>query len=137
MKWVIDRSVCRTREKADALAEALGSGASAVEYADVASGRVAGDVLMNSTSIGMHPREEESPVSAEALSGYGVVFDAVYTPLETQLLRVRLNHPGKYIPHEVCSFFFQCSPWNSMDLERGKPRHRERPSTQSRKKGCV
>ncbi|KAK9906781.1 hypothetical protein WJX75_007923 [Coccomyxa subellipsoidea] len=80
--------VCnRTREKADALAEALGSGASAVEYAEVASGRVAGDVLMNSTSIGMHPREDESPVSAEALSGYGVVFDAVYTPLETQLLR--------------------------------------------------
>jgi 3-dehydroquinate dehydratase/shikimate dehydrogenase len=86
--------LCRTKEKADALAEALGSMAEAVEYADVAAGKVAGDVLMNSTSIGMHPAEEETPVSAEALSGYAVVFDAVYTPLQTLLLKVSLTHPS-------------------------------------------
>ncbi|CAL8469064.1 g8605 [Coccomyxa elongata] len=81
-------SVCnRTREKADALAEALGSGAEAAELADVAAGKVAGDVLMNSTSIGMHPAEWGTPVSAHALSAYKLVFDAVYTPLQTRLLR--------------------------------------------------
>ncbi len=79
---------CRTREKADALAEALGSGAEAAELADVAAGKVAGDVLMNSTSIGMHPAEGDTPVSAHALSAYKLVFDAVYTPLQTRLLRV-------------------------------------------------
>ena len=35
----------------------------------------------------MHPLEEETPVPATALSGYSLVFDAVYTPLETRLLR--------------------------------------------------
>ncbi len=80
---------CRTREKADALVAALGNGAEAVNYADVASGKVTGDVLLNSTSIGMHPAEEETPVAAEALHSYKLVFDAVYTPLQTRLLKVR------------------------------------------------
>lgn len=79
---------CRTREKADALAAALGDGAEAVDYADVASGKTTGDVLLNSTSIGMHPAEGETPVSAEALGSYKLVFDAVYTPLQTRLLKV-------------------------------------------------
>ncbi|BDA46464.1 probable shikimate dehydrogenase (NADP(+)) at C-terminar half [Coccomyxa sp. Obi] len=77
----------RTREKADALAAALGDRAEAVDYADVASGKTTGDVLLNSTSIGMHPAEEETPVSAEALGSYKLVFDAVYTPLQTRLLK--------------------------------------------------
>lgn len=91
---------CRTREKADALAAALGDGAEAVDYADVASGKVTGHVLLNSTSIGMHPAEEETPVSAEALTSYKLVFDAVYTPLQTRLLRVRNSCPllSPYFP---------------------------------------
>jgi shikimate 5-dehydrogenase len=58
------------------------------DYADVAEGRVSGEVLMNSTSIGMSPGDGESPVSAGALGGYRLVFDAVYTPQETRLLKV-------------------------------------------------
>lgn len=50
---------------------------------------------MNSTSIGMHPAEEETPVNAEALRSYRVVFDAVYTPLQTRLLRVSTARPGQ------------------------------------------
>lgn len=80
--------MCRTRQKADELAAALGPSAQAVEYADVAAGRITGDVLLNSTSIGMHPAEDETPVAREALGSYRAVFDAVYTPLETRLLKV-------------------------------------------------
>ena len=52
-----------------------------------------GDVLANTTSVGMAPRDGESPVPASALAGYKLVFDAVYTPLETRLLQVRVVLP--------------------------------------------
>ena len=47
-----------------------------------------GDILMNSTSIGMHAMEGQSPVGRTALQGYRLVFDAIYTPLRTRLIQV-------------------------------------------------
>ncbi len=52
------------------------------------AGAVTADVLVNTTSVGMHPAVGESPVAAGALPQFQVVFDAIYTPLETQLLKV-------------------------------------------------
>ncbi|GGL63280.1 shikimate dehydrogenase [Halocalculus aciditolerans] len=43
------------------------------------------DVLVNATSVGME--EDRSPVPVEALHSNLTVMDAVYTPLETRLLR--------------------------------------------------
>ncbi|KAL4425636.1 hypothetical protein ABPG75_009652 [Micractinium tetrahymenae] len=77
----------RSADKAAALAAQLSPPAEACSLADLASGAVRGDVLVNTTSVGMHPQEDESPVPAEALSGYQLVFDAVYTPLHTRLLK--------------------------------------------------
>lgn len=53
------------------------------------SGEVKGDVLANTTSVGMYPASDDTPVPKGALAagGYQVVFDAVYNPLETTLLR--------------------------------------------------
>ena len=48
------------------------------------------DVLANTTSVGMAPAAGETPVPAAALAGYALVFDAVYTPMQTRLLKVRL-----------------------------------------------
>jgi 3-dehydroquinate dehydratase/shikimate dehydrogenase len=45
-----------------------------------------GDLLINATSVGMFPGIDESPVPAGALR-YRYVFDMVYNPLETRLLR--------------------------------------------------
>jgi 3-dehydroquinate dehydratase / shikimate dehydrogenase len=45
------------------------------------------DILINSTSIGMSPNVEESPVPKNALKEGMIVFDAVYNPIETRLLR--------------------------------------------------
>ncbi|KAJ3681077.1 hypothetical protein LUZ60_015566 [Juncus effusus] len=44
-------------------------------------------ILANTTSIGMHPNVNDTPLSKEALKSYSVVFDAVYTPKVTRLLR--------------------------------------------------
>ncbi|MDF2440502.1 MAG: shikimate dehydrogenase [Abditibacteriota bacterium] len=45
------------------------------------------DLLVNATSIGMHPNHDETPVAQEALAAHLTVYDIVYNPLETRLLR--------------------------------------------------
>jgi len=44
------------------------------------------DIIINCTPVGMHPREDASPLPADLLRPGQVVFDIVYTPLETRLL---------------------------------------------------
>jgi 3-dehydroquinate dehydratase/shikimate dehydrogenase len=44
------------------------------------------DLLVNTTPVGMYPNEDESPVPPEVLTG-GWVYDLVYNPAETKLLR--------------------------------------------------
>lgn len=45
------------------------------------------DVLVNATPIGMFPRVEAQPVSDEIINKSANVFDAVYNPLETVLIK--------------------------------------------------
>ena len=45
------------------------------------------DILVNATSVGMWPDVDASPVPAELLHGGLTVFDVVYHPKETRLLR--------------------------------------------------
>ncbi|KAL9241947.1 hypothetical protein vseg_015998 [Gypsophila vaccaria] len=44
-------------------------------------------ILANTTSIGMHPKVDETPVPKLVLKHYSLVFDAVYTPKMTRLLK--------------------------------------------------
>ncbi|XP_031271009.1 bifunctional 3-dehydroquinate dehydratase/shikimate dehydrogenase, chloroplastic-like [Pistacia vera] len=46
-----------------------------------------GMILANTTSVGMKPRIEDSPLPKEALKHYSLVFDAIYTPKWTRLLQ--------------------------------------------------
>ncbi|KAL5712828.1 hypothetical protein ACHQM5_014957 [Ranunculus cassubicifolius] len=46
-----------------------------------------GAILANATPIGMHPNTDRIPVSAESLGVYQLVFDSVYTPRKTRLLK--------------------------------------------------
>ncbi len=46
-----------------------------------------GQVVINCTPLGMWPRVDESPLPVEALGGCRLVFDLVYNPLETLLLK--------------------------------------------------
>ena len=45
------------------------------------------DLLVNATSIGMKPREVETPIAKRFLRREMTVYDIVYNPLETRLLR--------------------------------------------------
>jgi 3-dehydroquinate dehydratase/shikimate dehydrogenase len=49
--------------------------------------KVEADVVIHGTPIGMHPHVDETPLAAADLRPSTVVFDAVYNPEETMLLR--------------------------------------------------
>ena len=84
----------RTAKRAEALAAevaALGVNARAVSLADAAFGDACGgaDLIVNSTSVGMlhGPAEGASPVPDGAIRAGCVVYDMVYNPPGTPLLR--------------------------------------------------
>ncbi|KAF3547761.1 hypothetical protein DY000_02003717 [Brassica cretica] len=76
----------RTYERARELAEAIGGRALSLTDLDTFHPED-GMVLANTTSVGMQPNVDETPISKDALKHYALVFDAVYTPRITRLLR--------------------------------------------------
>ena len=44
------------------------------------------NLIVNATSIGMHPRGDETPIPSQFLRAGQTVYDIVYNPLETRLL---------------------------------------------------
>jgi len=55
------------------------------------------DILVNATSVGMSPADWQTPVDKELLCSGMVVFDAVYNPVETRLLREAREQKAKAI----------------------------------------
>jgi shikimate dehydrogenase len=77
---IANRTESTAHDLAESVPDASGHGLDAVPdlVADA-------DVLVNATSVGME--EDASPVARDALHGDLTVMDAVYSPLETRLLR--------------------------------------------------
>lgn len=77
-------TVCnRTRARAETLAAQFGG--DVIDWE--ARADVRPDLVVNCTSLGMAPQTEASPLDARALRGHEVVFDTIYTPAQTRLLR--------------------------------------------------
>jgi 3-dehydroquinate dehydratase/shikimate dehydrogenase len=55
------------------------------------------DIVINGTSIGMWPNDDESPLDASAIKPGMIVFDTVYNPLETKLLRLAGDAKAKTV----------------------------------------
>ncbi len=73
----------RTVSKAHNLALEFGchsAGLDAIEQMDA-------EIIINCTSIGMYPKTDASPVPIKCLKSSMVVFDTVYNPMETPLLK--------------------------------------------------
>lgn len=74
----------RTAAKGEKLAEEAGCRSAALtaelNLADF-------EVIVNATSVGMFPKIEESPLQIETLRPGQIVFDLVYNPYETKLIR--------------------------------------------------
>jgi shikimate dehydrogenase len=75
----------RTVPRATDLADAVGEGTTAGGLDGLADHVPDADVLVNATSVGME--EDATPVPADLLHADLAVLDAVYTPVETRLLR--------------------------------------------------
>ena len=73
----------RTTERAQKLAEEIGC--KYVEWS--ARHNVVCDTVINCTSVGMHPNVDESPLHHSFLKPGLMVFDTVYTPETTMLIR--------------------------------------------------
>jgi 3-dehydroquinate dehydratase/shikimate dehydrogenase len=73
----------RTVKKAEDLAREFGCESAPLSELHDLDARL----LVNCTSIGMHPNIEHTPVDAKFLNRDMVVFDTVYNPAETLLLK--------------------------------------------------
>jgi len=77
--------------RAEALAREVGATAIPISEMDRGGSPdrpgAAGDILLNCTPVGMHPKVDATPVPKKMLRPRMVVYDAVYNPLQTRLLR--------------------------------------------------
>jgi len=73
----------RNREKGQELADHLQCGLVSIRDVD----RVAADILINCSPAGMTPNVHDTPFPARLLKKDMVVFDSVYNPMETRLLK--------------------------------------------------
>ena len=56
------------------------------------------DVLINTTSIGMHPEEDRIPIDGDLIPGGMVVSDIVYNPARTKLLKIAEEKGCQIVP---------------------------------------
>ena len=80
----MDVTVCsRTLERARRIATEVGC--KAIDWA--ARYRMPYDCVVNATPVGMHPHVNETPFEKQHLRSYMVVFDTVYNPENTLLVK--------------------------------------------------
>jgi shikimate 5-dehydrogenase len=80
----------RTKERADALADEFNGSTGRVVSARLEKlCDSCCHIFINTTSLGMHPNVDQSPLGNRppAFTGETLVFDTIYNPLKTRLLR--------------------------------------------------
>ncbi|MDP7415708.1 MAG: shikimate dehydrogenase [Dehalococcoidales bacterium] len=86
---ILNRHLDRAEELARRIIRALKQEIKARSLSEVnlAAALAKADILVNTTSVGMVPGVEDTPVPAKLLRSGLVVFDIVYNPIKTRLLR--------------------------------------------------
>lgn len=91
---LVARDVRKSQALAAEITERLGLGAGGalsapevIALSDYASVKDSIDVVVNTTPVGMHPNVEVSPLSPEDLVAGQVIYDIVYAPERTRLIR--------------------------------------------------
>ena len=69
--------------KAEELAREVGCSSGSPGHLD----RIGCDILINATPVGMYPDVSSSPVDPDLLKNIDIVFDVIYNPLKTRLLK--------------------------------------------------
>ena len=86
---IANRTVAKARELASTIEEKLGARVlvSKLERAELLGAIKRSDILINATTVGMSPASDRTLVTAGMMHRGLVVFDIVYEPLRTKLLR--------------------------------------------------
>ena len=66
-----------------------------IDYTDLKS--IKGDILVNTTPVGMYPNVENSPVSEDIIKKYEALVDLIYNPEWTEFLKL-----GKKLGKKTC-----------------------------------
>lgn len=77
----------RTKEKADELAKEMGNEVETCHGMSLQDRLPTFDIIINATNVGMGDQADQTPVAKECIHSHHIVFDAVYSPYETQLIR--------------------------------------------------
>ncbi len=64
------------------------------------------DIIINATSVGMGDLEDQSPIPENVLRKGQIVFDIVYTPYETELLKMA-KRKGAHVIHGMEMLLYQ------------------------------
>ena len=86
---ILNRTISRAEELASQITQYYHRKLEAMTLSEenMAKALNGADVLVNTTSVGMVPGVDQAPVPAKLLKSDMTVFDIVYNPLETRLLR--------------------------------------------------
>lgn len=105
----------RTMQKAEELMKEFGGAA----LDEKALGKTKADVIVNATPVGMEPHAGESSIDKKLLRGEQTVFDLIYNPAETQLLKDAKNIGAKTIngmPMLVAQALEQVKLWSGKEV---------------------
>ncbi|MEK8129364.1 shikimate dehydrogenase [Paenibacillus filicis] len=99
----------RTKAKAEELAHSMSSFCSVSGHGLDEIGQLAGEaaLIVNNTSVGMHPNVDESPMDISLIPEGVVVSDLVYNPLLTRFLREARDQRGAVIHSGLGMFIYQ------------------------------
>ncbi|MEN2998225.1 MAG: shikimate dehydrogenase [Brevinematia bacterium] len=75
------------------------------------------DVIANCTPVGMLPNVEESPIDVSLLKSKHIVFDTIYTPIETKLIRCA-KEKNCLVIYGIDMFVFQALEQERIWLDR-------------------
>ncbi len=86
---ILNRTLDKAKELADRLSKISRGRVEALKLDEKSQVRAISkaDILVNATSVGMAPDIDETPVSSNLLRADLTVFDTVYNPIKTRLLR--------------------------------------------------
>lgn len=95
----------RTPEKAEVLSQEFECSSASL---DDSTHLADYDVIINTTSVGMTPHMEDSPIAKESMRVGQIVFDIVYNPYETKLLQ-DAKKQGATVIHGTEMFIHQAA----------------------------
>jgi len=86
---ILNRTCDKAKEQVDRISQLCQREVQALKLdrGNLAKALNKADILVNTTSVGMSPDIEETPVTADLIKPPVIVFDIVYNPIKTRLLR--------------------------------------------------